>query len=51
MGEIAHREVRKELRRQARTAESDTDRREAVRELAKINREVNAKTYTKLAEE
>lgn len=42
---------RERLRKQARSAESPEERREAIRRLAKLDRERNAETYEKLAHE
>ena len=42
---------RERLRDQARNAESPKERQEAIRRLAKLDRERNAETYEKLARE
>ena len=42
---------RERLREQARNAESQEERRDAIRRLAKMDRERNAETYEKLARE
>ena len=42
---------REHLREQARNAESREERREAIRQLAKLDRERHAETYEKLARE
>lgn len=42
---------RAELRERISTADSDTERREAVRRLAEIDREIHADIYEKLARE
>ena len=42
---------RERLREQARSAETPEDRREAIRRLAKLDRERNPETYEKLARE
>lgn len=42
---------RRRLREQARTAENAEDRRDAIRQLAALERERNRDTYEKLAEE
>jgi hypothetical protein len=42
---------RARLRERIRTTDSDTERREAVRRLAEIDREIHADVYKKLARE
>jgi hypothetical protein len=42
---------RARLRERIRTTDSDTERREAVRRLAEIDREIHADVYEKLARE